>query len=110
MKKKNTGVEEHYQGHRAKLWPKYQLSPYYSQGDILPVGDGIPIPPEEPIQEAPDAVLPANLPRIASAIISHTPAAEPTVPNACCDTRHKKRWSQATNVWPRPLTKSRRIS
>ena len=64
------------------LWPKYQLSPYYSQGDILPVSDNIPIPPNELLQGAPEEVLPAILPRIASAIISHSPAPDPTVPNA----------------------------
>jgi len=64
------------------LWPKYQLSPYYSQGDILPVGDDVPIEPEELLQGAPDAVLSATLPRIASAILSHSPAQNPTVPNS----------------------------
>ena len=66
--------------HTPFLWPKYQLSPYYKQGDILPAVDN-PEPLPEDVAQA-DAVLPARLPLLVSAVLSHRPADIPSIPNA----------------------------
>jgi hypothetical protein len=77
---------------RPFAWPKYQLVPYYQQGDILPVVEPV-IPPADAAQV--DALQPAILPRVVSAVISHTRLEQPVIFNSPLHVRNQKylvRW------------------
>jgi hypothetical protein len=67
--------------HTPFLWPKFQLTPYYKQGDILPAIEH-PVPPPEVDAPGEAAVMPAQLPRLVQAVLSHRPAEVPVIVNA----------------------------
>jgi hypothetical protein len=73
-------------------WPKYQLVPYYQQGDILPVIEHV-VPPAD--VAAPEMVSPAVMPRSVSAVISHERLDPPVVLNSPSHVRNQRymvRW------------------
>jgi hypothetical protein len=70
------------------LWPKFQLSPYYKQGDILPaVVDPIQVPEVDAPGEEP--VAPARLPHLISAVLSHRTAEVQVVVNSPLHVRNQ---------------------
>jgi hypothetical protein len=73
-------------------WPKYNLTPYYSQGDILPVGDG-PIVQLDVERDNIQIFVPPPLP---SAILRAIPAHPPIVQDAPTHVRNHQyevRWT-----------------
>jgi hypothetical protein len=67
-------------------WPKYQLVPYYQQGDILPVLDAV-VPPADLAQA--EALQPARLPRMVSAVLSHERLDQPLILNSPLHVRNQ---------------------
>jgi hypothetical protein len=75
-------------------WPKYNLAPYYSMGDILPAADGVPQIPVEDVMLEPIQIH--NPPVLPSVIIRAIPLDEAVIndrPNHVRNFTYEVRWT-----------------